>query len=96
MRKRFDGSSFYAAKMNNPVRNKHRQDEMPKNRPSSYVTSHCSADVHWLQEPGSFGGHKIHKWGHRMVSGLVRASVKREIRNQIQIEIQEKENIWKK
>ena len=30
-------------------RNPHRLDEMPKNRPSRYITEHCSADVRWLQ-----------------------------------------------
>ena len=81
MRKRIDGHSFFYAKKNNPVKNRHRQDEMPKNHPSAYVTRHCSANVGWCQEPSSFGGHKIRRDGHRMVSGMVRASVKRETRH---------------
>ncbi len=68
-------------------RNPHRVDEMPKNRPSRYVTTHCKASVNWLQESTSFGGHSIPKGGHRRVSGLVRASVRREIRGQIDMEI---------
>ena len=68
-------------------RNPHRIDEMPKNNPSRYITTHCSADVGWLQESTSFGGHSIPKGGHRRVSGLVRASVKEEVRKQIEIEL---------
>jgi len=68
-------------------RNPHRIDGMPKNNPSRYITTHCSAYVHWLQEPTSFGGHSIPKGGHRRVSGLVRASVKEEIRKQIELEL---------
>ena len=30
-------------------RNPHCLDEVPKNRPSRYITEHCSADVRWLQ-----------------------------------------------
>ena len=59
----------------------------PKNHPSRYITTHCSADVHWLQESTSFGGHSIPKGGHRRVSGLVRANVKEEVRKQIESEL---------
>lgn len=62
-------------------RNPHHLDEMPKNRPSRLVSNHCSADVSWLQEPTSFGGHKPRRGGHRLVSGLVRASLKEEFHN---------------
>ena len=43
--------------------------------------------VHWLQEPGSFGGHKPHKGGHARVSGIVRAKVKAAYRKQINSEL---------
>ena len=62
---------------------KGKKNYAPKNKPSKYITSHCSADVSWLQEPTTFGGHSIPKGGHRKVSGLVRAKVKREIQKQI-------------
>ena len=71
--------------------NPHRLDEVPKNNPSRYITTHCSAWVYWLQESTSFGGHSIPKSGHRRVSGLVRANVKEELRKQIEAEINEKE-----
>ena len=69
-------------------RNHHRLDEMPKNRPSRYVSMHCNiCMVSWLQESGSFGGHKVRLSGHRMVSGIVRQKVKAEIRQQIADEL---------
>jgi len=73
--------------MKDPNRNPHRLDEVPKNRPSRYITNHCSASVDWLQEPTSFGGHRIPRGGHRRVSGLVRASVKEEVRKEIDSEL---------
>lgn len=75
----------------NSDRNPHRLDEVPKNHPSRYITTHCSAYVEWLQESTSFGGHGIPKGGHRRVSGLVRASVKEEIRKQIESELEKNE-----
>ena len=84
MRKLYNGHSHAAAKMNAPARNPHRQDEMPKNKPSRLVSIHCcSTKVNWLQDSTSFGGHSRPKGGHRRVSGLVRASLKRETRKQI-------------
>ena len=74
--------------MQDPNRNPHRLDEVPKNYPSRYITDHCSACVYWLQESTSFGGHSI-KGGHRRVSGLLRANVKEEIRKQIDTELNE-------
>lgn len=59
-------------------RNIHRKDGMPKNYPSRFITTHCSAFIEWLQEPTYCRGHKIQKNGHRIVSGLVRAKVKKE------------------
>ena len=92
MRKQYtkSGWSYMRRNMQNPDRNPHRLDEVPKNRASRYITTHCSADVHWLQESTSFGGHSIPKGGHRRVSGLVRASVKEEVRKQIDSELEEK------
>ena len=86
MRKQYAkaGRSYMRRNMRNPDRNPHRLDEMPKNKPSRYIATHCSADVSWLQEPGSFGGHRIPKGGHRRVSGLVRARVKEEVRKQME------------
>lgn len=92
MRKQYAGSnrSYMRRNMQDPDHNPHRLDEVPKNRPSRYVTTHCSASVHWLQESTSFGGHRIPKGGHRRVSGLVRASVKREISKQVASELYNK------
>lgn len=89
MRSRYKGESFRASHWGRPIRNPHRQDEMPKNWPSRLITTHCSADVYWLQESTSFGGHSIPKGGHRRVSGLVRASLKREARQQIKEQLLE-------
>ena len=82
------GRNFAQSKMKNINRNPHQLDEVPKNHPSCYITTHCSAYVEWLQESTSFGGHGIPKGGHRKVSGLVRASVKEEIRKQIESELE--------
>jgi hypothetical protein len=74
----------YAAKGRNP----HRLDEVPKNFPSRYITTHCDWGlVVWLQESTSYGGHSIPKGGHRRVSGIVRAKVKKEVREQIDVEL---------
>jgi len=56
-----------------------RTNNAPKNRPSKlYQRLMNIVKVAWLQEPGSFGGHKPHKNGHRMVSGIIRAKLKKE------------------
>lgn len=66
-------------------RNKHRLDEMPKNRPSKFIQMRCNiCKVSWLQEPGTFGGHKVKHQGHRMVSGIVRQKLKEEVRKILQ------------
>ena len=65
-----------------------RKGYAPRNHPSRYIITHTSADVSWLQESGSFGGHSIPKGGHRMVCGLVRASVKEEVKKQIEEELE--------
>lgn len=85
MRKQWKGRSLFAAKADLPVRNEHRQDECPKNKPSKFITTRCSScKVSWLQEATSFGGHKIPKGGHRKVSGIVRAKVREEMRREIE------------
>ena len=81
------GHSFFASKMDLPVRNPHRQDEMPKNSPSRIVSSHCRANIDWLQNAPTFGGHSRPRGGHRRVSGLVRASLKREERREIESQL---------
>ena len=84
MRKRWKGRSWLAVKTGLPVRNEHRQDECPKNKPSKHITTRCSSiKVAWLQESTSFGGHKIPKGGHRKVSGIVRAKIREEVRREI-------------
>ena len=91
MKSIYVGHSFIATKMKEPVRNPHRQDEMPKNWPSRLVLTHCSADVSWLEDSTSFGGHSRPKGGHRRVSGLVRASLRNETRKMILEQLQEDE-----
>lgn len=88
MRTWWNGESFNAKKSGKPIRNPHRQDECPKNQPSKYITTRCG-NVCWLQEPTSFGGHKPRKGGHRMVSGIVRAKVKRDISKEIKYYLEE-------
>ena len=79
--------SYMRRNMQDPDRNPHRMDEVPKNHPSRYITDHCRTCVCWLQESTSFGGHSIPKGGHRRVSGLVRACVKEEVRKEIESEL---------
>ena len=84
LRRCYVGRSFKSSKWDDLVRNPHRQDEMPKNVPSRLILLHCpGVKVDWLQDSTSFGGHSRPKGGHRMVGGLVRASLKREARKQI-------------
>ena len=87
----YDGHSSIATKMKEPVRNPHRQDEMPQNWPSRLVLTHCSADVSRLEDSTSFGGHSRPKGGYRRVSGLVRASLRNETRKLILEQLQEDE-----
>ena len=42
------GRSFANSKMPNIHSNPHRLDEVPKNSPSRYITTHCGAYVYWL------------------------------------------------
>ena len=84
MRHCYTGRPFKSSKWDDPVRNPHRQDEMPKNKPSKLILVHCSGiKVHWLQDSTSFGGHSRPYGGHRRVGGLVRASLKREQRKEM-------------
>ena len=81
--------SYTRRNMKDSHRNPHRLDEVSKNHPSRYITTHCKNQIHYLQESTSFGGHSIPKGGHRMVSGLVRAKVKKEIRKEIESELKD-------
>ena len=83
MRRYYTGRSCISSHWDDPIRNHHRQDEMPKNSPSRLVLSHCSANVSWLEDSTSFGGHSRPHGGHRRVSGLVRASLKCEQRKEM-------------
>lgn len=93
MRSLYKGHSLFTSKMDDPVRNPHRQDEMPKNKPSRLVSVHCgSMKVDWLQDSTSFGGHSRPKGGHRRVSGLVRANLRRETRKMILEQLEDDEH----
>jgi len=89
IRSLYKGESRFVAKADREVHNPHRQDEMPKNRPSRLVFCNCGADVSWLQDSTSFGGHSRQKGGHRRVSGLVRASLKRKSLKLIKEQLEE-------
>ena len=60
MRKIIDGRSFYVAKWDIEPRNKHRQDEMPKNTPSRFIQQ-CNSwrKISWLLEPSTFCSHAV-------------------------------------
>ena len=65
--------------------NDHHFAEAPKNRVPKRISKYIDQlKVRWLQEPGSFGGHKVHTNGHRMVSGIVRAKKKEELKKIIE------------
>lgn len=83
-------SSYMRGKHGSNKRNPHHLDEMPKNKPSKFITTRCDrVKVNWLQEPGSFGGHKTRRQGRRMVSGIVRQKIKEENRRRIERELEE-------
>ena len=67
-------------------RNPHKYDEKPKNKPSRHIPIAFDS-VAWMQESGSFGGHKVKHQGHRMVSGIVRQKVREQVRRQIDDEL---------
>ena len=84
MRKQWKGRSLFMAKADLPVRNEHRQDECPKNKPSKFITTRCSfSKVAWLQESTSDCGDKSPKGVHVKVSGIVRTKVREEVRREI-------------
>lgn len=90
MRKQYADVSrwLHAGNIKYVSRNPHRLDEVPKNFPSRYIATHCDCGlVSWFQESTSYGGHSIPTGGHRKVSGIVRARVKEEIRQQIDVEL---------
>ena len=89
MQTRWYGLSNWFAKRHKEIHNPHRQDEAPKNWPSKLITTHCSADVSWLEDSTSFGGHSRPRGGHRRVSGLVRASFRNATRKLILEQLQE-------
>ena len=64
-------------------RNPHKRDEMPKNHVSKYVSTHGGSYAAWMEDATSYGGHKRQNGGHCRVSGIVRAHVKEEVRQQI-------------
>ena len=70
-------------------KNSHKCHEMPKNHVSKYVSTHGGSYAAWMEDATSFGGHKRQKGGHRMVSGIVRAHVKEDIRQQINEQMKE-------
>lgn len=81
-----DANSYFRRNMENPSRNPHRLDKMPKNGASKYIVTHCNNDLQWLQEC-SGRGYGISKAGHRIVSGIVRAKAKKEWRDEIENEL---------
>jgi len=85
-------SNWFAKRHNKEIHNPHRKDEAPKNHPSKLITMHCSADVSWLEDSTSYGGHSRPRGGHRRVSGLVRASLKKKTSKLILEQLQEEEH----
>jgi len=71
--------------------NPHKYDEMPKNwiRTPKHIVSKCKTYDHY-QDPGSFTGHRPMRWGHRMVSGIVRQKNKEELRDQINSQLEDR------
>ena len=66
-------------------RNPNRIDEMPKNRPSRYISCRCpSVKVDWVQGHCTTRGHHPDIHGRTRISGIVRQKVKKEIRQEIQ------------
>lgn len=57
--------------------NMHKRDEMPKNRASKSVTMYCKNDIESLNRATYCSGHSTNK-GRRIVSGIVRATKKRQ------------------
>lgn len=56
------------------------KDYASRNRVPKHISRYIyNETVEWLQEPGYCQGHRRRKGGHRMVSGIVRARMKREV-----------------
>ena len=85
MRHCYIGRSGRGWKQDVPIKNPHRQDEMPKNSPSKLVLIHCHCSIHRMMGSSTFRGHSCSTGAHRQVRGLVRASLKREQRKQMQL-----------
>lgn len=62
--------------------NKHKRDEMPKNKASKSITMYCKDDIESLNRATHCSGHSTNK-DRRIVSGLVRARLKRETQKKI-------------
>lgn len=70
--------------------NPNRLDEMPRNRPSKFISCRCrSIKVEWVQQHCTTWGHRPVKNGHSRISGIVRQKVKEEIRREIIDQMQE-------
>lgn len=72
--------------------NKHKRDEMPKNIPSKFIRTHCSASwamIEIMNKPTYCSGHRTGKGGHRRVSGLVRENLKRKTQRKIKEELED-------
>ena len=66
--------------------NMHKRDEMPKNKPSKLIAFHCKEDIEYLDRALYCSGHSTNK-DRRIVSGLVRARLKRETQKKIKEEL---------
>lgn len=83
MRRCYTGWSWKSSHWDDPIRNPHRQDEIPKNRPSKLVLIHCHCSINRMLGWSTFRGHACSTGAHRQVRGLVRASLKREQRKEM-------------
>ena len=84
-------SQWMRNKFDSDEHNPHKYDEMPKNSVPKHINMRCDmSTVAWLQESGSFGGHKVRHAGHRMVSGIVRQKMREELREEIANELDPK------
>ena len=59
--------------------NIHKRDEMPKNKASKSITMYCKDDIEHLNRATYCCGHSTNK-DRRVVSGIIRAKKKREVR----------------
>ena len=78
------------AKMKKESSNPNSLDDMPRNRPSKFISYRCSSTkVEWVQQHSTTWGHRPVKNGHSRISGIVRQKVKEEVRREIQDQLQE-------